>query len=556
MNKKIYRNVLILLGVMIVVLGALFFGKIIPLEHHQEEATEYNHGWYYLQDGEKIPISLPVAIDLKGHDSFTIYNDHIAADHAGEYVYISNAIFRPEFYLDQDLLYQYDDGGLKRNPPELSYQLCKGKIKDNAETGVFKITYYKSNDTTITLPKVYVGSANTIVQNIFFDNAYITVITITMIMLGIFILLVEVITVKQNYAYKQKLLMLGLLLFITGIWCATDSPLIQYLLNYSNVNMYADFFIFMFLILPFVGYVKSINGMEKYKSLRYIILAILCNIIVQTVIALFTELTFVEMVPASHILIVVGVSASIFLLYKEYRKSKKQEVFLCLRAFAIAGIVAVISIIIYFLKPELFYQNLFQTGMLFFVLILLWNIVSEFIESLKYKTEANIYKQLAEVDKLTNLANRRSFDLKITEIEKNIEMYDNVLLIFIDVNGLKRINDSFGHLKGDETIIAAADCIKRAYENQSFCYRIGGDEFCVIIENPLYSEHDAILFLEQEVEIYNKAFIGDCHFTVAIGCSCLKENDEVKSLAEWKEEADYKMYEDKKEKKYQGEDRP
>lgn len=551
-EKIKFRSVIVFLAVVIFVLGAFFFAKVVPAEKIKDEAAAYNDGWYYLQDKEKIYFSLPIDIKLKDEESVTIYNDTLAFENAGENVFIKNAIYRPEMYLDDVLLYQYTDGGLRRNPAELSYQMCIGKIKDNVKTDTFKILYHKSNDNIISLPMVYVGSTDAIIRNLFFSNAYITVITITMIMLGFFVLLVGIITRNQEYSYKQKLLMLGLFLLITGIWCVTDSPLVQYLLGYSNVNMYADFFIFMFLLAPFLGYVKSINGMDKYKSLNYILLVSFCNCIVQTVLALLNISTYIKMVPVTHLLIVVGVVASIFLLYMEYKIHKNREVFLCLRAFAIAGIFSVFSIIMYFMKPELFYQNLFQTGLLLFILVLLWNIVSEFIESLKYKAEANIYKQLAEVDKLTNLKNRRGFDLKISEIEKNIEKYDNALLIFVDVNGLKRINDTYGHTKGDETIMAVAGCIEGAYKNHGFCYRIGGDEFCAIIENPLFSEQDTISFAENEVENYNKELTNDCHFSVAIGCSFLRDdNGTMKTIAMWKEEADCKMYEDKKKKKFQ-----
>lgn len=552
MKKLNDKHVLILLGILIIGLGVLFFAKVIPLEQAGDSAIAVRDGWYYLQDGEKKVISLPMDIDVKDEASVTIYNDQIAAEYAGDYVYVTNAIYRPIIYVDDRMLYRYDDGGLRRNPPELSYQICKGKLLDQMMNKTLRITYQPSDNKTISLPEVYVGSVDTIVEDLFLSNAYITVITITMIMLGIFILLIEVITIKHRYAFKQKLLMLGLLLLTTGIWCVTDSPFFQYLLGYSNVNMYADFFVFMFLILPFIGYVKSINGMEHYSSLRYLILASLGNVVLQTIMALFTSLTYIDMVPVSHALIVAGVSASIYLLFKEYQKHKKQEVFLCLRAFAIIGIFAVISILVYFMKPALFYQNLFQTGILLFVLILLWNMVSEFIESLKYKAEAKTYKQLAEVDKLTNLANRRAFDSEISVIEQNVEQYENVLLMFIDVNGLKRINDSFGHLMGDEIIMAAADCIRRAFHQHGLCYRIGGDEFCVLIDNPLFSDVDAISFVEQEVESCHQALEEECHFSVAIGCSYLKQGAITKSIARWKEEADNQMYEDKKKKKFQG----
>ncbi len=51
----------------------------------------------------------------------------------------------------------------------------------------------------------------------------------------------------------------------------------------------------------------------------------------------------------------------------------------------------------------------------------------------------------------------------------------------MDINGLKCINDSLGHAAGDELICAAADCMKECFQNYGNVYRIGGDEFVIIM---------------------------------------------------------------------------
>ena len=51
----------------------------------------------------------------------------------------------------------------------------------------------------------------------------------------------------------------------------------------------------------------------------------------------------------------------------------------------------------------------------------------------------------------------------------------------LDLNGLKRVNDSYGHVAGDELICAAADCMKNSFNEYGKVYRVGGDEFVVII---------------------------------------------------------------------------
>ena len=57
-----------------------------------------------------------------------------------------------------------------------------------------------------------------------------------------------------------------------------------------------------------------------------------------------------------------------------------------------------------------------------------------------------------------------------------------------DLNNLKKINDMFGHTKGDQAIIRTAELLKKAFHSGADCFRIGGDEFCVIAEGIIPEE--------------------------------------------------------------------
>ena len=57
------------------------------------------------------------------------------------------------------------------------------------------------------------------------------------------------------------------------------------------------------------------------------------------------------------------------------------------------------------------------------------------------------------------------------------------MLIVFDVDDFKHVNDVYGHVKGDLCLSVIANCIKGAYAQYGYCYRIGGDEFCVLLKN-------------------------------------------------------------------------
>ena len=91
-------------------------------------------------------------------------------------------------------------------------------------------------------------------------------------------------------------------------------------------------------------------------------------------------------------------------------------------------------------------------------------------------------RKLAErayIDLMTGLKNHASFDLEIDALSAS-ENRKNAILLMADINGLKELNDYYGHLVGDDFIIRTAKLIKASFGEICQCYRIGGDEFAVI----------------------------------------------------------------------------
>lgn len=88
----------------------------------------------------------------------------------------------------------------------------------------------------------------------------------------------------------------------------------------------------------------------------------------------------------------------------------------------------------------------------------------------------------SNTDELTKLYNRRAFEQDIDCYRSKEEEYpEDFLLISMDLNGLKRVNDSAGHAAGDEMIIAAANCMRTCFMAYGRIYRMGGDEFTALL---------------------------------------------------------------------------
>ena len=99
-------------------------------------------------------------------------------------------------------------------------------------------------------------------------------------------------------------------------------------------------------------------------------------------------------------------------------------------------------------------------------------------------------KHLSEIDEMTHLYNRNKYNQMLAEYFPKIE---RVAVIFWDLNGLKKTNDCLGHEVGDYLISVFAQTIFNLSNSSCFAYRIGGDEFVLIIESPKHNEKELIL---------------------------------------------------------------
>lgn len=153
-------------------------------------------------------------------------------------------------------------------------------------------------------------------------------------------------------------------------------------------------------------------------------------------------------------------------------------------------------------------------------------------------------QDIAKTDALTGLENRLSFDKLLKRIENEKYNDKDWTMVMIDLNGLKVTNDKFGHDAGDTLIKGTAQVISDVYGEKGNCFRIGGDEFVVIIDAS-----------PSEIEEYNKKLIErmdsyndmeQYKLSMAVGVARLKnEKGERESISDWKMNADLDMYREK-----------
>lgn len=165
------------------------------------------------------------------------------------------------------------------------------------------------------------------------------------------------------------------------------------------------------------------------------------------------------------------------------------------------------------------------------------------VENVRLMKELAEMEQRANHDVLTGLANRRHF---IESLEKRImrcQRYgDNTALLFLDVDDLKAINDTYGHAAGDLLLTRLAKILKDNIRACDMVARIGGDEFALLLDNLDADQVESkILSLMKRIKVTRLEHCDQTlKFGAAIGYSFVGPTDTVLALMSRADEAMYK----------------
>jgi diguanylate cyclase (GGDEF)-like protein len=148
---------------------------------------------------------------------------------------------------------------------------------------------------------------------------------------------------------------------------------------------------------------------------------------------------------------------------------------------------------------------------------------------------ADSMRQEASTDQLTRLGNRRAFDL---DVQRLVDGYGTGGLLMVDLDGLKSINDGFGHVTGDLAIRAIAERIRETIRAGDAAYRIGGDEFAVVTWAP-----GLVSFGRRLSTVLSRVAGPDCVLSASVGWGEREPDDTPAALIH---RADQLLYANKK----------
>lgn len=335
-----------------------------------------------------------------------------------------------------------------------------------------------------------VGSNYNIVLGQLRKDAPQLILAMMCIALGLIIFLIQCYLQIHSGASQWDQMFMGVLSVILGIWRITDvrsAPLIfsgnPKLLGYISIGM-------LFLASPALIQLVSIHFQEKQARKVYILTIVISAFGIFALAGqIFGHTDMGESRILTHIALCVGmVMVMIASFYGRKSKSDSRNE-LTWKLLPLLAIGIALDLLVYYFKRSS--SDLINTC-LFFLIFLSTTFISSFRE-----TSRMVYR-----DPRTGLFNKARWNELMTD--PNLE--GNVGILVLDMNGLKKVNDTFGHEAGDRMIFAFADILRSALPSSSVICRWGGDEFTVMLpgisRQKLEKYKEAIC---QTAEEYNSA---------------------------------------------------
>nr|MCR5102388.1 GGDEF domain-containing protein [Butyrivibrio sp.] len=385
--------------------------------------------------------------------------------------------------------------------------------------------YLQSSDVFSVYNIPFFGNYDDIKRDFIYRKIYPISVGISMITFGLTFMLISILA----YYKEPEILSLvynSMLCTVIGIWilCYYNVTFLFLNVTYETTLEYIS----MYTIVPLSFLIlKTIN--KSYFKIQIDIITYISALVSIVLIALH----FLHIVPINrglplyHVFIILGFASLLVVRNMDLQKREFSESHrTILRSILTFILFFFAQMVVYFLQlwnliePNVLTDSFLATGGLTIVAAQTYNYLVYIADSFARKQENASLTHLAYADGLTNLSNRSMSEKIMADLDKEDIDY---CIISMDLNGLKTINDEYGHVAGDKYITDFAKILTNCFEPFGTCCRIGGDEFIIII--PETTEDNVIALIEKAksaLGVLNALYAG---FTRSVACGYAFKHD-------------------------------
>ena len=398
-----------------------------------------------------------------------------------------------------------------------------------------------NESTLIRLPQVKLMEMDDI------DKEYFTGMNIYIFM-GVYLLIIGIIGVFITCLIWRKEIIYGKILVIS-IWsinCAlyilSTFQVIPVFSDNLVMEAYIEYITKLLLIVIINIYMLlEKKGNERITSILLVAISSIYTIVV--VVLQVKHIAYINDTNEFYFLLMALTGIDFIIYYlNNMKESKSKNTFIGVSSVIVVLLCLYGTVHIFFTNMTNYFVILIPIALITMITLVFTNLVLTITSSMIDDAGKDALKKLAFIDKFTGLYNRRGLRNYINNtIDKNM-VYD---LLLIDLNGLKKVNDTYGHDAGDDLIKSFSIELHKSFE-EGFVARIGGDEFVALIKSNEESQLQ-VAELRKNVAVINEESDKEYKMGYAIGVATFSPkkvsfNDALK-------EADQKMYEMKKKQK-------
>lgn len=431
--------------------------------------------------------------------------------------------------------------------PGIRWHMAVIPASDSAQTICIESSNVYENTNGL-IDNIYLGAPADVFQSVIIKHFFAFFISILFILFGLALCGFFIYFMRKNRT-GAEFVYLGTASVFAGLWSACESYLLSLFFGNSEFFHLVSY-LCLISIPPAFGLIASckLHGKAKHFSHFYVLFS--CgNAIITSLLHFSGYREFHYTLTITHVLLFAFITVSFLLLrnYHVHGRYEKKDV-IHIIGFSIIIFSVFTAILRYYWGNSSDFSFYFRLAIIGFILCMMIYQMLSLIDMIKNDAQADVIHKLAITDTLTQLYNRTAF--LENEHLYTADGFATVGVIQFDINNLKTINDTLGHEKGDQLIRLTAEGIYTAFHHVGDCYRMGGDEFLVILtkKHPKSDYHHGmpvLLDFFQENRLFEDMPAASVCAEVAHGFVY----DTSLSLEQVLHLADQKMYQNKKELK-------
>lgn len=394
--------------------------------------------------------------------------------------------------------------------------------------------------------EIYYGSRGECILTLV--NSYIPILILNsiIIMMGLVSLLLYGRIVKsQKQQSWTRFLWLGLFSLTIAVWSLRQCGFLQFLIPSGEILYFIDYCLLFLMAPPMNLFVYTISHIKWKKVYLWMVWTYLAGVTLGIVLQIAGIVDMTELLTGILILIIVN---SIYMFWTIHRESRE-----CADSMVIKLRIPLYTLLVFgALEILTYYVRMFDgvsvflpLGGVIFILMLIWQQLEDYYQSTLEEQKRIYYEKLANTDMLTGACSRNAYENMLKDITRSETEPKGYGAVLFDLNNLKYINDHLGHEKGDQAIKRCYELILTAFGDNGNCYRIGGDEFVLIVLNQA-DVPEKIATFNELVEQTSESL--EFPFRVAVGYA-LYDPEQDPDLYNTIRRSDAMMYLDKKRKK-------